>query len=69
MCFSEDMPVVFEEFEVVYKEDWGTVWALQAVLNDYLQSQSNELKHKLFVNRKSYLGISYPKLRLISRRY
>ncbi len=37
----------------------------QAVLNDYLQSQSNELKHNV-VNRKPYLGISYPKLKLIS---
>lgn len=36
------------------------------VLNDYLLSQSNELKNNV-VNRKSYLGISYPKLRLISK--
>lgn len=37
----------------------------QQVLKDYLLSQSNELK-KNVVNRKPYLGISYPNLKLIS---
>jgi len=38
----------------------------QTVLNNYLLSQSNELKHNIS-NRKPYIGISYPKLKIISK--
>lgn len=39
---------------------------LETVLNDYLLTQSSELKHNI-PNRKPYLGISYPKLKIISK--
>ena len=38
----------------------------KTVLNEYLFFQSKELKHNI-PNRKPYLGISYPKLKIISK--
>lgn len=38
----------------------------KTVLNEYLFSQFKELKHNI-PNRKPYLGISYPKLKIISK--
>ena len=38
----------------------------KTVLNEYLFFQSKELKHNI-LNRKPYLGISYPKLKIISK--